>query len=288
MLFFGLGAGYLGLLISKPIISMPPFHGVSSSEGYLWPALFVTVACGAVSGFHALIASGTTSKQIANERHIKRVGYGAMVAEGLVAVLAIISASILFKNGEDFSSILKTESPTNIFGRGYGLITDNLLYGKGAFIAITILNAFILTTLDTATRISRYLSEELFKIKNRYLSTLVIIILGAALALSGKWRKIWPVFGSSNQLVAALALFVLSCWLLSKKKSAKFTLWPALFMLFTTIAALLLQAVKYFQDKDILLFSVAVILIILSGIMVWDTVPVIFKKTPRAKQHLAS
>ncbi|MEK6715425.1 MAG: carbon starvation protein A [Candidatus Omnitrophota bacterium] len=283
LLFFGLGAGYLGLLISKPVISMPSFHGVSSSEGYLWPALFVTVACGAVSGFHALIASGTTSKQIANERHIKRVGYGAMVAEGLVAVLAIISASILFKNGEDFSSILKTESPTNIFGRGYGVITQNLLAGKGAFIAITILNAFILTTLDTATRISRYLSEELFKIKNRYLSTTLIVIVSAALALSGKWRKIWPVFGSSNQLVAALALFVLSCWLLSKKKSAKFTLWPALFMLFTTIAALLLQAVKYFKDKESLLFSVAVILIILAGIMVWDAVPVIFKRrgTPR-------
>lgn len=278
LLFFGLGAGYLGLLLSPPKITMPYCHNLNSSDGYLWPALFVTVACGAVSGFHALIASGTTSKQIASERHIKRVGYGAMVAEGLVAVLAIIAAAIIFKPQDNLSALLKTEAPTNIFGKGYGVITGKILFGKGAFIALAILNAFILTTLDTATRISRYLSEELFKIKNRYLSTLLIILLSAALALSGKWRSIWPVFGASNQLVAALALFVISCWLLSKKKNPAYTLYPALFMLVTTAAALFTQALKYFKNGDTILFIVAVVLIGLSSFVIWDVLPVLFKR----------
>ena len=278
LLFFGVGAGYIGLVLAHPQISMPYYNKWSASEGYLWPMLFVTVACGAVSGFHALIASGTSSKQIANERYARRIGYGAMVAEGLVAVLAIIATAILFRRGEDFGAALKSTSPIGIFGKGYGVITKGILGGYGSFIAITILNAFILTTLDTATRISRYLTEELFKIKNRYLSTLVIIILSAALAFSGKWQKIWPVFGASNQLVAALALFVLSCWLLTKNKSAKFTLWAAFFMLVTTVAALVYQVIRYFINKEIVLLSVSILLIILAGFMVVEVIPVIFMR----------
>lgn len=281
LLFFGVGAGYAGLLFSRPKITLPFYLKYSGSEGYLWPMLFVTVACGAVSGFHALIASGTTSKQIANERYAKRIGYGGMVAEGIVAVLAIISASILFNPGQDFTAALKSSSPIGIFAKGYGLITNSILCNYGSFIAITILNAFILTTLDTATRISRYLSEELFGIKNRYLSTLLITILGASLAFSGKWQKIWPAFGASNQLVAALALFVLSCWLLSQGKPAKFTIFPAFFMLVTTLAALVFQAVKYFNSKDTVLFVVSIVLIVLAGFMVWEIIPIIFFRRKR-------
>jgi carbon starvation protein len=278
LLFFGVGVGYLGLLLSHPVITMPSYHKSSASEGYLWPALFVTVACGAVSGFHALISSGTSSKQIANERHIKRVGYGGMVTEGLVAVLAIIAVAVMFGERTNFSAFLKSSGPIGVFGKGYGLITKGILGNYGPFIAVTILNAFILTTLDTATRISRYLTEELFRIKNRHLSTSLIIIMSAALAFSGKWQKIWPVFGASNQLVAALALFVLSCWLLSKKKRARITLWPAIFMLVTTVAALVYQAFKYFSDKDTILFIVTVLLIVLAGFMVYEVLCVFRRK----------
>jgi len=270
LLFFGVGVGYIGLCLSRPTITMPYYNQWATSEGYLWPALFVTVACGAVSGFHALIASGTSSKQIANERYVKRIGYGGMVAEGLVAVLAILAVAILFNSKDDFRAILKSTTPIEIFGKGYGVITKGILGNYGSFIAITILNAFILTTLDTATRISRYLTEELFRIKNRYFSTLVIVILSAALVLSGKWQKLWPAFGASNQLVAALALFVLSCWLLAKNKSAKFTLWAAFFMLVTTVAALVYQVIRYFINKEILLLIVSILLIVLAGFMVYE------------------
>lgn len=278
LLFFGVGAGYAGLLLSRPQINMPFYHKWSTNEGYLWPALFVTVACGAVSGFHSLIASGTSSKQIANELYVKRVGYGGMVLEGIVAVLAIICAAILFNTRQDFGLVLKSVSPIEIFGRGFGLITQGILGGYGGFIALTILNAFILTTLDTATRISRYLTEELFGIKNRFFSTFIIVIVSAALAFSGKWNKIWPAFGASNQLVAALALFVLSCWLLSKNKSIRFTLVPAFFMLITALFALAFQAVKYFVSKDIVLFLVDICLIFLAVFMIREIFQVLLTR----------
>ncbi|MDD2752304.1 MAG: carbon starvation CstA family protein, partial [Candidatus Omnitrophica bacterium] len=266
---------------TRPKLTMPYYHHWASSEGYLWPMLFVTVACGAVSGFHALIASGTSSKQIANERHVKRIGFGAMLAEGIVAVLAIICVAILFSSKDNFTERLSSLTPIGIFGQGYGKITSTLLSGFGALIAITILNAFILTTLDTATRISRYLTEELFGIKNRYFSTLVIVVLSAALAFSGQWEKIWPAFGASNQLVAALALFVISCWLLSRNKSTKLTLWPAFFMLVTTLGALFLQAIRYFISRDTVLFITTSVLIVLAGIMVFEVIPIIFNKGKR-------
>lgn len=278
LLFFGIGVGYIGILFTHPNISMPAYNKWSTAEGSLWPMLFVTVACGAVSGFHALIASGTSSKQIANERHAKRIGYGGMVAEGLVAALAIVAVGILFKSGDNFNAALKTLTPMGIFAKGYGIISKNLLGDYGPFIAITILNAFILTTLDTATRISRYLTEELFGLKNRYLSTLFIIILSAALAFSGKWQKIWPVFGASNQLVASLALFVLSCWLLARGKSIKFTIVPAFFMLITAITALISGLTKYIINKDIVLSIITILLIVLAGFMVWEIMPIILKR----------
>jgi carbon starvation protein len=278
LLFFGLGAGYIGILIVRPHLSMPPLHSFSSSSGSLWPMLFVTVACGAVSGFHALIAGGTSSKQLANERQAKRIGYGAMLVEGLVAVLAIITAAILFKSGGNFSQSLKTLTPPGIFAKGFGQITAGIFGGFGQLIAITIVNAFILTTLDTATRISRYLTEELLQVKNRYFSTLVIVAASAVLAFSGKWNKIWPVFGASNQLVAALALFVISCWLLSKNKTIKFTLFPALFMLITTIAALFLQIIRYFKNKDLLLFLISLLLIALAIFMCYEVLTTITKR----------
>ncbi|MBN1912935.1 MAG: carbon starvation protein A [Candidatus Omnitrophica bacterium] len=278
LLFFGMAAGYLGLILAHPKITMPAYTNFSSSEGYLWPALFVTVACGAVSGFHSLISSGTSSKQIANERFAKRIGYGAMLTEGLIAVLAIIATAILFNQEDGFASVLKHSTPIGIFARGYAVVTSGLLGKYAPFIAVVILNAFILTTLDTATRISRYLTEELFHIKNRFASTAVIISFSALLAFSGKWNRIWPVFGASNQLVAALALFVLSCWLLAKGKTIKFTIWPALFMLVTTIASLILQAVRYFKQKDILLFTVVILLLLLAGFMVYEVLKIFLKR----------
>ena len=264
LLFAGVSFGYVGLALSNPRITQPAYLSWNPQEGSLWPLLCVTIACGAISGFHSLIASGTTSKQLANERFSRRIGYGGMIAEGFVGVLAVLAIAAGLK-GRNLPALLKEIGPINSFAQGYGELTKAILGSYGGFIAVTILNAFILTTLDTATRISRYMTEELFGIKNRYLATIIVVSLSGALALSGAWQKIWPIFGAANQLVAALALLVISCWLLAHKKSLKFTIFSALFMFLTAVSALFIQAQKYIRAKEnYLLFGVTVVLLLLA------------------------
>ena len=277
LLYAGVGFGYAGLVLLHPKITQPAYVAFKSGEGGIWPMMCVTIACGAVSGFHSLIASGTTSKQLPNERFARRIGYGGMVVEGMVAVMAVLAVCAGLKDN-NLGDLLKQIGPINSFAQGYGEITKGILGNYGGFIAVTILNAFILTTLDTATRIGRYLTEELFGVKSRYLATTVVVVLGGILALSGAWQKIWPVFGASNQLVAALALFVLSCWLLKHNKTLKFTIFPAIFMFVTTIFALVYQAGKYINTKDYLLFCVSVVLLLLAFYLLIESAKVLFRK----------
>ena len=278
LLFIGIGVGIAGLLVSRPNLNAPFYTQWTSQEGYLWPALFVTVACGAVSGFHTLIASGTTSKQLPNERFAKRIGYGSMLTEGVLAVLAVIAVSSIFKSHDLAISELKRLGPIGLFSQGYAGLTDIVLKGWGGFLAVVILNAFILTTLDSATRICRYITEELFAIKNRFISTFIVLFFSGILAFSGKWSKIWPAFGASNQLVAALSLFVVSCWLLSRNRTVKFTLPAGIFMLVTTLAALLFQIIRFYNQKDYILLSINIFLVILALIMSWEVGVKIFYK----------
>ncbi|MDD5292402.1 MAG: carbon starvation protein A [Candidatus Omnitrophica bacterium] len=285
LLIFGLVVGLLGLFISHPVIQSPAFISFNSSEGNLWPMLFVIIACGAISGFHSLISSGTTSKQIANERDARKIGYGAMIIEAVVAVMAILVVA----GGLGKACLVDKSGPVVIFSKGYNVVTKNILFGYGGVFAILLLNAFILTSLDTATRITRYLMEELFKIKHRYISAFMAVALGGWLALAKDslnepmWKRLWPAFGASNQLVAALALFVISCWLLSRNKSAKVTLYPAIFMLVTTVAALVYQVVTNFKNGHYSLFAISLILIVLAFIMTIDVIKVFKKKRISSK-----
>ena len=233
LLFAGVILGYAGIFISRPELSAPAFVGFLPKEGPMWPMLFVTVACGAISGFHSLIASGTTSKQLPTEAHAQRIGYGAMVGEGLLSLMVIVMVGAM--------GLGSAGNPITIFGRAYDLSLP-FLGGYGGIFGVIILNAFILTTLDTATRIARYIFSELTGLKNRWLATGILILPAALLALTGSWKAIWPLFGSANQLTAALALLVITSWLLATKKPCWLTLVPAIFMLLTTIAALAWQA----------------------------------------------
>ncbi|MGB9590057.1 MAG: carbon starvation protein A, partial [Candidatus Hydrothermia bacterium] len=141
LLFAGLILGYAGIFISRPALNAPAFVGFLPKEGPLWPMLFVTVACGAISGFHSLIASGTTSKQLPSETHAQRIGYGAMVSEGLLSLMVIVMVGAL--------GLGATGNPISIFGKAYDF-TLPFLGGYGGIFGVIILNAFILTTLDTA------------------------------------------------------------------------------------------------------------------------------------------
>jgi len=270
LLFFGICAGFIGLLIMHPNMELPAFVAFKPEKaGMLWPMLFITVACGAISGFHSLIATGTSSKQIPNERYAKRIGYGGMITEGLLAVMVILVVSAGL--GKQCLILIDTSTPVVIFGKGFGAVTNTILFGVGSSIAIIILNSFILTTLDSATRITRYITEELFRIKNRFISTGIIVILGGWLALAKDsasvpvWKKLWPAFGASNQLVAAMALFVISCWLFSKNKQTKFTIYPAIFMLITAMAALVVLTMQRYKAQDYLLTGISIVLMALAA-----------------------
>lgn len=281
LLFFGMLLGYIGLFLKPALIDAPFYRQWTTQEGSLWPFMFVVVACGAISGFHSLIAGGTTSKQIANERHAKRVAYGAMIAEGLLAVLALIAASQVIKGSLNPVITLREIGPIAFFAQGYGMITSSFLGGSGAFIAIIILNAFILTTLDSATRIARYITEEVSGIKNRFFTSFLVVGLSAALAFSGKWTKIWTIFGTANQLVAGLTMMILVSWLLINKKKVAFILIPAIFMLATSLAALLWQGIQSFNQNNFLILFITTALFVLALYMIKEVI--IWKKNLLSK-----
>jgi carbon starvation protein len=245
VLFTTIGLGLLGILVSGPDFQAAPFHGFRPEgwalAGPLWPLMFVTIACGAISGFHSVVSSGTTCKQLDNEAHACRIGYGAMIMESTVATLVVIAVGAGLSAARHAELLRSPGGAIASFGEGYGSLTGSMLGGYGTTFAIMALNFFILTTLDTATRLGRYLLAELTGWDNRYAPTILVVVVAGALALSGQWRILWPAFGASNQLVAALALLVTSCWLVDRGSARRVTLVPALLMLVTTVGALVWQ-----------------------------------------------
>lgn len=295
ILFFGLILGYLGLFFSHPSMHTPAFIKWSGSEGNLWPMLFVIIACGAISGFHSLIASGTTSKQLANEKDAKKVAYGGMLLEGAVAVIALVAvASGLYwtggagREGLVYPELIKGGNWIVTFAIGFGQIAAPLLGATfGSLVAMVMLNSFVMTTLDTAARVNRYITEELlgeglkWKIfQNHYFSTAVVIFFAGYLAF-GNWKVIWPIFGASNQLVAALALLVVTIYLWAMKKPTKYTIYPGIFVLLTTTAALIYQVGGFIGNRNYLLAIIGSILLILAVFMVREGV-IVVRKVKRA------
>jgi len=283
VLFFGMFVGYLGIILTHPVLRTPSFVSFHSQQGSLWPMMFVTIACGAISGFHSLISSGTTAKQLDNERNAKRIAYGAMLTEGALALLAVISVcgGLYWWGGPKgmvYPQLIKEGKWILAFGKGYAEVTKPILGVLGMFIGITMLKTFIVTTLDAATRIARYIGEEWLSeyrafrfMKNMYLNTAVVIGFATYLAL-GPWQKLWQVFGASNQLVAAIALLVVSTWLLLKRKQTLYTLLPAIFMLLVTISALIIQLMKFISARDIVLSLITFFLIALAIFIVEESI----------------
>lgn len=289
LLFAAIAVGVASVFLSAPTMQAEATHAFLPEEfaaaGPMWPMLFVTIACGAISGFHSLVSSGTTCKQLDNEGHACRIGYGGMLTEGLVAVLVVICVGAALSPAE-LRAALAGGGPISAFSAGYGEISLPLLGDYGKVFAVMALNAFILTTLDTATRIGRYLAEELFGIRNMYAATLVVVSLAAALALTGQWTKIWPAFGTSNQLIAALALLVGSCWLMRRGRPVLYTLVPAVIMIVTTLAAFVYQlwraltrtdAATGAASPDVFIAVVVVVLIALALVVFWEGVRTLFE-----------
>jgi carbon starvation protein len=279
LLYFSLFIGGVGMLFgSRFEIKLPAFKGFTNAGGeFLWPLLFVTVACGAISGFHALVGSGTTSKQLRKETDAVAIGYGSMLVEGIVAVIAI--GTIMIAGG-----MLKG-GPTVVYGAGLGKFSALLGIDPkvGTSLGLLALNSFILTSLDTATRLARYQLQEFFDMKlDRYSATAigVAVAIGLIFWKTGNkpaWALIWPVFGASNQLVAALSLMTIGVWVMrGLKKSATFVMVPMAFMLVTTVAALFLLIKANLTNP--IICGISVLLLILAALLVKETWSVLGKK----------
>jgi len=276
ILLGGMLAGFVGIVWVQPALKAPAVTESLWSPQPLWPMMFITVACGAVSGFHCLVAGGTTSKQLAKEKHGLPVGYGAMLTEGALAIMALVAvgAGICFRQeeagagGYSLLGILgqKTGGGAIVaFGRGFDVLTDPFLgrLGRacgvenlGMIAGILMVNAFVLTTLDTTVRLARFITHELVgehvrAFRNRWLASAAPVALALLLATQkSAFASIWKVFGSANQLIAALALIVITGYLLKKARRALCTALPAIFMLVTTMAALLWQAHQYLFEAE--------------------------------------
>ncbi len=256
VLYMALAAGIIGIFFGHFDIQQKSFvtwHVPGTLTGSLFPFLFVTIACGACSGFHGLVASGTTSKQIASEPHCKPVGYGGMLLEGFVALIALATVMIAAP------SALKGLTPGKIYGYGIGHFLAVVIGEKNFALAATFgmmaFSTFIFDTLDVATRLGRYILQELFNLRGRngaIMATLLTIVPPAVLLLlagSGKYLLFWTLFGSSNQLLAALSLMAITVWLKQSKRPFLFTLIPMLFVMVITVWSLILQASWAFRNK---------------------------------------
>ncbi len=279
-LYLTLGGGLLGLFLLQPTTDWPSFTGFTASNGQsLVPFLFITIACGACSGFHGLVCSGTTSKQIDREPDAHLVGYGGMLLEGVVALLALACVMMLAPGSE-----LSRASADKIFGVGVGSFLHQI--GVPLQFAVTFgmlaFATFVYDTLDVATRLARHLFTEFTGWKSRTggaVGTFVTLALPAffvAQTVTGQdgkaipaYRVIWPLFGSINQLLAGLTLVGLSLWLARSKKGLGLRAAvgaPMVFMMAMTMTALVQQILG---AQNFALLAVAVVLL---GLAVWITV----------------
>ena len=251
-----LGVGLVGMLLSGETIQMPAFSGWESDKlGMLMPFLFITVACGACSGFHSIVSSGTTSKQIKKESDVRRISYGGMLVEGILAVFAMGCVAVLTMSEREAGG-----TPVGIFATGAAkfFAAVGIPIQLGAEFAMLAISTFLLTTLDTCTRLTRFLIEELFSWRNeasRFLGTAVALALPCLLVfqqfpgtdgiLQPAWKAIWPLFGATNQLLAALALLTFVVFLKASRVGYGFALLPAVVMIVMPMTALALMVQKF-------------------------------------------
>lgn len=302
LLYSLLIGAFIGLFMQNPAIQSPEFVAfIDPKLGSMFPILFVTVACGAISGFHSLVASGTTAKQLDNEKDAKVVGYGGMLIEGLLAVIALITVIVLVP--ADAKSI---GNPIAIFANGVGGFMNafGIPVQAGVTFAALAVSAFALTSLDTATRLGRFAFQEFFKssgnafLTNRFAATFFTILPAAILALTGSYQPIWPIFGAANQLLAALALLAVSVWLAKRKEKNDFVKYPMIFMFAVTLSALVILiykklqlVVQYFGDGSvpggfslsgtIVLTLIAVLLLVVAVILALEA----FQSLKRVKNE---
>ena len=261
LLYFMMIAAVVGIIGANPSIQTPAFVGFEVNGNFIFRTLFITIACGAISGFHSLIGSGTTSKQLDNEKDALMIGYGSMLIECVLAVISLIAIGTLSADGSQAfvkeAMGLEAISPTVIFGKaissffatmGFGEVAVNVTY---TIICLAV-SCFCLTSLDTATRLGRFMFQELFAtnkngekniLSNMYVATIITVICAFVLCLAG-YTKVWPLFGACNQLVAVPAFLAIATYLKKIGKNNKMLYIPIVFMSIATLTSLVLTFKK--------------------------------------------
>ena len=290
LLYAMMALGFLGVFAAAPAVNLDAFAGwrAPNAKGAmtpLFPFLFITIACGACSGFHSLVASGTTAKQIASERHIRPVAYGGMLLEGVLAILALLAVGTLAQ--PELLEKLGSQSAVGLFAGGLASFCARLGIPErsGTVFMSLAVSAFLMTSVDTATRLARFTWQELFTgpqgrtrppnpfvspVSNMYVATGLVVALVALLLLGNPEaaKNLWNVFASANQLLAGLTLFTASLWLYKNRKAWWITLFPMLFMLAVSSAGLWLLCTGSWKAGNPTLGVVTAILLALAAVLV--------------------
>ena len=310
MLLGMIAGAVVGVLVAHPAMKLNAFNGFAVADAagntsYLFPTLFVTIACGAVSGFHSLVSSGTSSKTISNEKDMPMVGYGAMVVESLLGIVALVVVGAVAVNGTKPADL----TPFAIFSSGVaGFLEKMGLPVQLATVFMTMcVSALALTSLDSVARIGRMSFQELFYgdttdtskmpawqkvLTNKYFATVITLFFGYLLTLGG-YNNIWPLFGSANQLLAALVLIAVSVFLKTTGRTGWTLYAPMFIMLAVTFTALIQKTIALVTNMvngqatllvDGLQFIVAILLMILGVLVAFSCLKKLFtaKKSDEA------
>ena len=283
-LYAGMGLMLLGLLVARPEVVAPAFNDAPSDLPPIFPFLFITVACGAVSGFHCLVSSGTTAKQISCSRDAQVIGYGGMATEGMLAILAVLACTAGIATTAEWHAHYASWTQAGGLGPKIGAFVTGAgefmaavglpKQGATAFAAVVVVS-FALTTLDSATRLLRYNLEEIGRtldfglLRNRYVASLgaiASIAVFAFLKVGGKPAGIvlWELFGTTNQLLGGLALLTVTVWLAKLRRPTRPVLIPMGFMFLMTLVAMVTKIRQFAEQEAWFVFGFGVLLLVLA------------------------
>jgi carbon starvation protein len=290
-LFVALGIIGLGVLFTNPPVIAPAINMQLPADAPSWfPLLFITIACGAISGFHGLVASGTSCKQLDKETDARYVGYGGAVGEGSLALMSIIATTAGFAvyvgvDGwhEHYATWASASAgATSAFVNGVGVLAEGIgiPHAVATIFAAVVVISFAATTMDTGVRLQRYIIGELgaqYRVtimQNRWVATLIAVVSCALLALGidrgAGGMRLWPLFGTTNQLTAGLSLLIVTLFLVSLKRRIWVTVIPMAFLLVMTTWAMVLNLIRYWTQSQVMLLAVGGAIFVLELWLVFE------------------
>jgi carbon starvation protein len=288
IIFLGLLFGIIGILLSRPDFTLPAVTDFSIKIGPIWPIMFVTIACGAISGWHSIVSSSGTARQLESELDARPVGAGVMFVEMILAVFALIIAGTIYASPAEYGAAI-AKGPGVVFAAGVAKLLNvlGLPLDLGRSYGSVMMIVLAITIMQLVIRFMRVATSEILGdvspvFRNPHVGTIVASLLTAALVLTGWWQYLWVLFGGANQLMASLALMLATIWLISEGKATAWIFYPMIFMFVTTVAALLYTSYsllsKVFSGAvqgealigNTLMGVVAVFLVIAALVLAWE------------------